>query len=251
VREDKAAVADAIRRFAGGATHKTDMAVRLKDHPDEPVTLTIAGARGLGDASVLLSLKDNTEESRLKREVAQATKMQAVGQLAGGVAHDFNNILTAIIGHCDLMMMRHSPGDSDYDDIQQIRTNSNRAAGLTRQLLAFSRQQTLRPQILQLPDVVSEVSNLLKRLMGENVHLDMTHGRNLGPVRADPGQLEQVVVNLAVNARDAILAANPRGGGTLSISTRAVSSAEVRQLGSDILPVADYTALVVHDTGAV
>ncbi|MEG3165604.1 response regulator [Sphingomonas sp. PB2P19] len=250
VREDKAAVADAIRRFASGATHSTDMAVRLKDHPDEPVALTIAGARGLGDAAVLLSLKDNSEESRLKREVAQATKMQAVGQLAGGVAHDFNNILTAIIGHCDLMMMRHSPGDSDYDDIQQIRTNSNRAASLTRQLLAFSRQQTLRPQILQLPDVVSEVSNLLKRLMGENVRLDMTHGRNLGPVRADPGQLEQVVVNLAVNARDAILAADPRGGGTLSISTRAISSADVRQLGSDILPVADYTALVVHDTGA-
>ena len=250
VREDKTAVADAIRRFASGAAHSADMAVRLKDHPDEPVALTIAGARGLGDAAVLLSLKDNSEESRLKREVAQATKMQAVGQLAGGVAHDFNNILTAIIGHCDLMMMRHSPGDSDYDDIQQIRTNSNRAAGLTRQLLAFSRQQTLRPQILQLPDVVSEVSNLLKRLMGETVRLDVQHGRDLGPVRADPGQLEQVVVNLAVNARDAMLAAPQKGGiNVLSITTRAVSSAEVRQMASDILPVADYTALVVADTG--
>ncbi len=249
VREDKAAVADAIRKFAGGATHSTDMAVRLKDHPDEPVALTIAGARGLGDAAVLLSLKDNSEESRLKREVAQATKMQAVGQLAGGVAHDFNNILTAIIGHCDLMLMRHSPGDSDYDDIQQVRTNSNRAASLTRQLLAFSRQQTLRPQILQLPDVVSEVSNLLKRLMGETVRLDMTHGRNLGPVRADPGQLEQVVVNLAVNARDAIVSANARGGGVLTITTRAVPASEVREMASDILPVADYTALIVQDTG--
>ncbi|WP_337303160.1 hybrid sensor histidine kinase/response regulator [Sphingomonas sp. MMO-176] len=249
VREDKAAVADAIRRFAGGATHSSDMAVRLKNHPDEPVALTIAGARGLGDAAVLLSLKDNSEESRLKREVAQATKMQAVGQLAGGVAHDFNNILTAIIGHCDLMMMRHSPGDSDYDDIQQIRTNSNRAASLTRQLLAFSRQQTLRPQVLQLPDVVAEVSNLLKRLMGEQIRLDVSHGRGLGAVRADPGQLEQVVVNLAVNARDAMLAANPRGGGTLTIQTKAVSAAEVRAMASDILPVADYTALIVSDTG--
>jgi two-component system, cell cycle sensor histidine kinase and response regulator CckA len=250
VREDKAAVADAIRRFAGGATHSSDMAVRLKGHPEEPVALTIAGARGLGDASVLLSLKDNSEESRLKREVAQATKMQAVGQLAGGVAHDFNNILTAIMGHCDLMMMRHSPGDSDYDDIQQIRTNSNRAASLTRQLLAFSRQQTLRPQILQLPDVVSEVSNLLKRLMGETVKLDVNHGRALGPIRADPGQLEQVVVNLAVNARDAMLAANPTGGGTLTIQTKAVTAAEVRAMKSDILPIADYTALLVSDTGA-
>jgi two-component system cell cycle sensor histidine kinase/response regulator CckA len=250
VREDKAAVADAIRRFAGGATHSSDMAVRLKHHPEEPVALTIAGARGLGDASVLLSLKDNSEESRLKREVAQATKMQAVGQLAGGVAHDFNNILTAIMGHCDLMMMRHSPGDSDYDDIQQIRTNSNRAASLTRQLLAFSRQQTLRPQILQLPDVVAEVSNLLKRLMGETVKLDVNHGRALGAVRADPGQLEQVVVNLAVNARDAMLSANPSGGGTLTIQTKAVTAAEVRAMKSDILPIADYTALLVSDTGA-
>lgn len=249
VREDKAAVADAIRRFAGGATHSTDMAVRLAHHPDEPVALTIAGARGLGDAAVLLSLKDNSEESRLKREVAQATKMQAVGQLAGGVAHDFNNILTAIIGYCDLMLMRHSPGDSDYDDIQQIRANSNRAAALTRQLLAFSRQQTLRPQVLQLPDVVSEVSNLLKRLMGEMVRLDVHHGRNLGPVRADPGQLEQVVVNLAVNARDAILQRNPRGGGTLTITTRSVPAAEVRRLGNDVLPIADYSALEVKDNG--
>ncbi|TPG14552.1 response regulator [Sphingomonas oligophenolica] len=249
VREDKAAVGDAIRRFAGGATHSTDMAVRLKGHPEEPVALTIAGARGLGDASVLLSLKDNSEESRLKREVAQATKMQAVGQLAGGVAHDFNNILTAIMGHCDLMMMRHSPGDSDYDDIQQIRINSNRAASLTRQLLAFSRQQTLRPQILQLPDVVAEVSNLLKRLMGETVKLDVNHGRALGAIRADPGQLEQVVVNLAVNARDAMLSAHPTRGGILTIQTKSVSAAEVRAMKSDILPIADYTALVVSDTG--
>jgi len=249
VREDKAVVADAIRRFAGGATHSTDLAVRLKDHPDEPVALSIAGARGLGEASVLLSLKDNSEESRLKREVAQATKMQAVGQLAGGVAHDFNNILTAIIGHCDLMLMRHSPGDSDYDDIQQIKANSNRAASLTRQLLAFSRQQTLRPQVLQLPDVISEVSNLLKRLLGETVSLTVKHGRNLGPVRADPGQLEQVVVNLAVNARDAMLAKDPRGGGKLSINTFAVTAADVRKMGSDILPIADYIALEVADTG--
>ena len=249
VREDKGAVADAIRRFAGGATHSSDMAIRLAHQPEEPVALTIAGARGLGDAAVLLSLKDNSEESRLKREVEQATKMRAVGQLAGGVAHDFNNIITGIIGYCDLMMMRHSPGDSDYDDIQQIRANSNRAAALTRQLLAFSRQQTLRPQVLQLPDVVSEVSNLLNRLMGELVTLDVHHGRNLGPVRADPGQLEQVIVNLAVNARDAILTKNPRGGGTLTITTRAVPAAEVRRLAHDVLPIADYTALEVKDNG--
>jgi two-component system cell cycle sensor histidine kinase/response regulator CckA len=247
-REDKAAVADAVRRFAGGQTHSTDMAVRLKGHPDEPAMLTIAGARGLGEASVLIILKDNSEESRLKREVAQATKMQAVGQLAGGVAHDFNNILTAIIGHCDLMLMRHQPGDSDYDDVQQIKANSNRAASLTRQLLAFSRQQTLRPEILQLPDVIAEVSTLLKRLLGETVTLEVTHGRGLGAVRADPGQLEQVVVNLAVNGRDAIIAKGG-GGGRLTIQTFAVSAADVRAMGNDVLPVGDYTALRIADTG--
>jgi two-component system cell cycle sensor histidine kinase/response regulator CckA len=224
-----------------------DLAVRLSRQASEPVALTIAGLRGLGDAAVLLLLKDNSEEAKLKRQVAQATKMQVVGQLAGGVAHDFNNILTAIIGHCDLMLMRHTPGDSDYDDIQQIKSNSNRAAGLTRQLLAFSRQQTLRPQVLQLPDVVSEVSHLLKRLLGETVELVVKHGRNLGPVRADPGQLEQVIINLAVNARDAI--ASKGSSGTLTIQTYSVRSNQVAELGSDILPIADYSALSVTDTG--
>jgi two-component system cell cycle sensor histidine kinase/response regulator CckA len=175
--------------------------------------------------------------------------MQAVGQLAGGVAHDFNNILTAILGTCDLMLMRHTPGDSDYDDIQQIRSNSNRAASLTRQLLAFSRQQTLRPQVLQLPDVVAEVSHLLTRLLGERVKLQVKHGRGLGPVRADPGQLEQVIVNLAVNARDAMLAKDPNGVGTLTLHTFSVSADDVRKLGTDILPIGEYTALRVSDTG--
>ncbi|HEX8445191.1 MAG TPA: ATP-binding protein [Sphingomonas sp.] len=244
VKEDKGAVSDAVRRFGSGRQHSGDLSIRLRHRPEEPVSLTIATARGLGDASVLLSLKDSTEESKLKRQVAQATKMQAVGQLAGGVAHDFNNILTAIIGHCDLMMMRHTPGDSDYDDIQQIKHNSNRAAGLTRQLLAFSRQQTLRPQVLQLPDVISEISNLLKRLLGETVTLQVKHGRGLGAVRADPGQLEQVIVNLAVNARDAM-----PGGGTLTLQTYGVTAAQVRDLRSDVLPVGDYTALSVTDTG--
>jgi two-component system cell cycle sensor histidine kinase/response regulator CckA len=245
VDEDKAAVSDSVRRFArGGGAMSGDIAIRLKAKPEEPVALTIAAARGLGEAAVLLSLKDNTEEDRLKRQVAQATKMQAVGQLAGGVAHDFNNILTAIIGHCDLMLMRHTPGDSDYDDIQQIRSNSNRAAGLTRQLLAFSRQQTLRPQVLQLPDVIAEVSTLLRRLLGEKVKLQVKHGRSLGTVRADPGQLEQVIVNLAVNGRDAM----PEGG-TLDIQSYAVSADDVRRMGSEILPIGDYTALRVSDTG--
>ena len=252
VQEDKGPLSDAIRRFGQGPAAAGDIAIRLKDQPDEPVSLSLAGVRGLGEAAVLLSLNDTSEETRLKRQVAQATKMQAVGQLAGGVAHDFNNVLTAILGTCDLMLLRHTPGDSDYDDIQQIRANSNRAASLTRQLLAFSRQQTLRPEVLQLPDVVSEVSQMLKRLIGERIELTVRHDRDLGPVRADPGQLEQVIVNLAVNARDAMQAhSEKRGGvaGKLTIETRRVVPADVRAMRNEVMPHVDYTALVVEDTG--
>lgn len=249
VQEDKGAISDAIRRFAQGPSAAGDLAVRLRTQPEDPVTLSLAGVRGLGEAAVLLSISDSTEEARLKRQVAQATKMQAVGQLAGGVAHDFNNVLTAILGTCDLMLLRHTPGDSDYDDIQQIRANSNRAASLTRQLLAFSRQQTLRPEVLQLPDVVQDVSALLKRLIGEKVKLTVTHDRDLGAVRADPTQLEQVIVNLVVNARDAILAKGEIGGGRITLATRRVTAADVRAMRSAIMPQVDYTALVVEDTG--
>lgn len=253
VREDKAAIADSVRRFAKGVAASGDMAVRLAGNQEEQVSIGLAGVRGLGEAAVLLSISDSTEEKRLRRQVAQATKMQAVGQLAGGVAHDFNNVLTAIIGYCDLMLLRHTPGDSDYDDIQQIRANSNRAASLTRQLLAFSRQQTLRPVVLQLPDVVSEVSQLLKRLMGPSIEFVVRHDRELGPVRADPQQLEQVIVNLAVNARDAMQTHAARLGqdttGRLTLATRRVSARDVRKMGADIMPADDYTALIVQDTG--
>ena len=248
LQEDKGPLSDAIRRFALGPVAAGDIAIRLKDQPEEPVSLSLAGVRGLGEAAVLLSLTDTSEETRLKRQVAQATKMQAVGQLAGGVAHDFNNVLTAILGTCDLMLMRHMPGDSDYDDIQQIRANSNRAASLTRQLLAFSRQQTLRPEVLQLPDIVSEISQMLRRLIGEKIQLIVRHDRDLGPVRADPTQLEQVIVNLAVNGRDAMQSRGD-GSGRLTLATRRITPADVRAMRTEVMPQADYTALVVEDTG--
>lgn len=248
VAEDKGAMVDAVRRYARGVASSGDMAIRLRAQPDEPVSLGLAGVRGLGEAAVLLSLVDTSEETRLKRQVAQATKMQAVGQLAGGVAHDFNNVLTAIIGYCDLMLLRHTPGDSDYDDIQQILANSNRAAALTRQLLAFSRQQTLRPQVVQVPDIVSETTILIKRLLGEKITFRTHHDRDLGPVRADPQQLEQVIMNLAVNARDAIQA-HGSGTGRIALATRRIPAADVHRLGAAIMPEADYTALIVQDTG--
>lgn len=244
VNDDRWPLADMIRRHIGGGQTGGDLSVRLIGQGEEPVALRISGVRGLGEAAVLLSLKDSGEAVKLKNQMAQASKMEAVGQLAGGVAHDFNNILTAVLGSCDLMLMRHTPGDGDYDDIQQIRNNANRAASLTRQLLAFSRQQTLRPQILQLPDVISEVSHLFKRLIPDPIKLEVRHGRGLGPVRADPVQLEQVIMNLALNARDAM-----PGGGTLTIETAAVTAADVRKMGRESMPPADYSALRITDTG--
>lgn len=244
VAEDKGALGEAIRRHAGGRTGISDITVRLRSRPETPAAIGLSGVRGMGEASVLLSIKDHADEGDLQQQMAQATKMQAVGQLAGGIAHDFNNILTAVLGCCDLMLMRHTPGDSDYDDIQQIRSNANRAANLTRQLLAFSRQQTLRPQILNLSDIVADVSHLLQRLIGDNVELVVQHGRGLGPVRADPVQLEQVIVNLAVNARDAMA-----GGGTLTIATKSAAPADVRALEGDVVPPGDYSVLTVADTG--
>ena len=147
---------------------------------------------------------DVTEQKHRETQVAQSVKMQALGQLAGGIAHDFNNLLTAMIGFCDLLLLRSRPGDPAFPDIMQIKQNANRAANLVRQLLAFSRQQNLQPRVLDITDVLTELSDLLRRLIGENIELEFDHGRDLGLVKADQGQLEQVIINLAVNARDAM-----------------------------------------------
>ena len=242
--EDKSAVSNLVRR-AVNTQGVRDMSVRLKHRPEDPVLLTVGGAPWQDGPAVVLSLKDNREQLKLERQITQATKMQAVGQLAGGVAHDFNNILTAIIGYCDLMLMRHTPGDPDFDDLNQVRQNANRAANLVRQLLAFSRQQTLRPQLLYVSDIVGELSHLLKRLLGERVTLKVEHGRDLAPVRADPGQMEQVIINLAVNARDAM----PEGG-ELTIRTFSVDPVESKRLKREGMPPGDYVAIAVQDTGS-
>jgi two-component system, cell cycle sensor histidine kinase and response regulator CckA len=187
---------------------------------------------------------DLTEQKRLETQFAQSQKMQAVGQLAGGIAHDFNNLLTAMIGFCDLLLLRHRPGDQSFADIMQIKQNANRAANLVRQLLAFSRQQTLQPRVLNVADVLTELSHLLRRLIGENIELKMVHGRELGLVRVDQGQLEQVIINLAVNARDAM----PQGGSLTIRTGNFTASAPVRR-GAEMMPPGDYVKVEVTDTG--
>jgi two-component system cell cycle sensor histidine kinase/response regulator CckA len=222
-------------RLDGAGVPSGDRVVRLHAR-------RLSGAAG-GGALVVHAI-DLTEQKRLETQFVQGQKMQAVGQLAGGVAHDFNNLLTAMIGFCDLLLLRHRPGDQSFSDIMQIKQNANRAANLVRQLLAFSRQQTLQPKVLNITDVLAELSNLLHRLIGENIELRMVHGRDLGLVKVDQGQLEQVIINLAVNARDAM-----PGGGRLTIRTRNHTVDQPMRMGHEEVPGGDYISIEVSDTG--
>jgi two-component system, cell cycle sensor histidine kinase and response regulator CckA len=197
-----------------------------------------------GAPSLLAVLSDATELKTLEAQFVQSQKMQAVGQLAGGVAHDFNNLLTAINGHCDLLLMRHDVADVEHGDLMQIRQNANRAAALVKQLLAFSRKQTLRPTVINLQDTLSELMHLLNRLLTDKVTLRIEHGADLAPVRVDERQLEQVIMNLVVNARDAM----PRGG-EVRITTRNLHlEADMHRDRAVILP-GDYVVIEVADSG--
>ncbi|GGE64932.1 PAS domain-containing hybrid sensor histidine kinase/response regulator [Niveispirillum cyanobacteriorum] len=200
---------------------------------------------GAPAAGVVLHMVDMTNQKNLEAQFVQSQKMQAIGQLAGGVAHDFNNLLTAMIGFCDLLLLRHKPGDHSFTDIMQIKQNANRAANLVRQLLAFSRQQTLQPRVLSVTDVLAELSNLLRRLIGENIELKMLHGRDLGLVKVDQGQLEQVIINLCVNARDAMV----ETGGRLTVVTSNLHVADPVQRATETMPAGDYVVIEVIDTG--
>ena len=207
--------------------------------------LFVTRMRGAGDASVVLYLVDITEQKNLELQFAQSQKMQAVGQLAGGIAHDFNNLLTAIIGYRDLLLGRHHAGDASFSDLHQIKQNASRAANLVRQLLAFSRQQTLKPKVVSLTDMLAELNNLLRRLLGDKIELTMIHGRNLGKIKADQGQLENVIINLAVNARDAM---GPNGG-AIRIRTENVSAGEARALDHAWMPPGDCVLIEFADDG--
>jgi two-component system cell cycle sensor histidine kinase/response regulator CckA len=167
-----------------------------------------------------------------------------VGQLAGGIAHDFNNVLSAIMMANDFLLNAHKPTDPSFQDIMQIKQNATRAATLVRQLLAFSRRQTLRPQVLDLGDALSDLTMLLRRLIGEKVKLDLVHGRDLWPVKVDVSQFEQVIVNLAVNARDAM-----PDGGKLTVRTANLKSDEAAHLAYKGMPPADYVRIDITDTG--
>ncbi|MFV0244658.1 MAG: ATP-binding protein [Qingshengfaniella sp.] len=229
---------------AGRGTGRSEFLQIAAGETDRFVQVGLKRIEEDGEARLLAVLNDATELKTLEAQFVQSQKMQAIGQLAGGVAHDFNNLLTAISGHCDLLLLRHDQGDPEYGDLVQIHQNANRAASLVGQLLAFSRKQTLQPETVDIRDTLSDLTHLLNRLVGERVRLFLRHGDGLPPIRVDKRQLEQVIMNLVVNARDAM----PEGG-EITIATEAVTlETEMRRSRAVVSP-GEYVVIRVRDEG--
>ena len=244
---DRSAVLDRIARAAGGEASHDPVELHAADGNARSAQLfasPFTPAPG-GSPRAILYLVDTSAQKALETQFAQSQKMQAVGQLAGGVAHDFNNLLTVIIGNCDLLLMRHAAGDPSFAELNEVQQNAVRAAGLVRQLLAFSRKQTLQPKVLTLPDTLSELAMLLRRLLGERIAFTLEHASDLWPVRADESQISNAIINLAVNARDAM----PEAGGAVAIRTSNQTTHAAHAMGTGTMPAGDYVVIEVADTG--
>ena len=247
-KEDRGEVGGQLSKVVMGIMRAAHIEVSMPARGGREITASLYASRmedGFGEVTgLILHFIDTTEHKHLEVQFAQSQKMQSIGQLAGGIAHDFNNLLTAMIGFSDLLLTRHGPDDPSFNDINQIRQNAVRATSLVRQLLAFSRKQTLEPQIIDAKEKLSDLSEVLSRLLGPTIDLNIEHSRDLGPIRVDPTQFDQVILNLAVNARDAM-----PGGGTLTIRTTNLSLDEPVQRSMELVPAGDYVTLDVIDTG--
>jgi PAS domain S-box-containing protein len=246
--QDQPKVAGALEKaVADGSRFKVEYRIVW---PDDTIRWmssrgkVVAGSQG-NSSRLAGTIHDITERKSLEAQLRQAQKMEVVGQLAGGIAHDFNNLLTVINGYSALILDRLEPEDSLYLDLMQVQKAGERAAKLTAQLLAFSRNQVLQPELLNLNEVVANIEKMLRRLIGENINLETALQADLGQVKADPSQLEQVILNLAVNARDAM----PEGG-ELAIKTANVELDEFYTRRHAGVKPGPYVLLAVSDTGA-
>jgi PAS domain S-box-containing protein len=222
-----------------------------KDGTTFPSEFSLAAVRGPQGSTLTAVIRDVTERKQVQdalrqrdAQFQQAQKMEAIGQLAGGVAHDFNNLLTVILGYCELLLTDATADDSRRDDLQEIQKAGTSAASLTAQLLAFSRKQLIEPRVLDLNAVVAEMSRMLQRLVGDDIEVVLHLAEDLGSVRADPGQLHQVLMNLVVNARDAM-----PSGGQLTIETVHVDLDHTDAGGHLAVVPGAYVVLAVSDTG--
>jgi two-component system, cell cycle sensor histidine kinase and response regulator CckA len=243
---DGGELTSAITRAAEGQGDIRPVEAMLAGPKERWAEFFVTGVEGdeRDTEAAIVYMLETTDKRALVNQVNQAQKMEMVGQLAGGMAHDFNNVLSAIMMANDFLLSAHKPTDPSFQDIMQIKQNATRAASLVRQLLAFSRRQTLRPQVLDPGDALSDLTMLLRRLIGEKVKLETVHSRDLWPVKVDVSQFEQVIVNLAVNARDAM-----PDGGTLTVRTANVTTQESERLSYKGMPAANYVMIEVGDTG--
>lgn len=241
-RED---VEGLLQSLAKGNEKGVALDLQLSDGKESVVSAYLAPLSLKGGQGFFLQFHEVTGNTPYENQLSQSQKMQAVGQLAGGIAHDFNNLLTAMIGFCDLLLLRHTPGDQSFTDVMQIKQNANRAANLVRQLLAFSRQQKLKPKIMDVTETITELSAFLRRLLGATVELKIKHARDLGLILVDQGQFEQVITNLVVNARDALEGA----GGVITLTTQNRDFKKAKRYGHDVIPAGSYVLVEVEDEG--
>lgn len=244
VASQKEEIKDAFRRHLDGKNDGTPIEIYFNDAKESIVSAYISPMTVKTKRGLFIQFHDITEQKRFENQLVQSQKMQAVGQLAGGIAHDFNNLLTAMIGFCDLMLLRQTPGDQSFTDVMQIKQNATRATNLVRQLLAFSRQQTLEPDVLNIKESLTELSALLRRLLGANVELKINYARDLGLVLVDKGHFEQVIINMMVNARDAM-----PGGGIITLTTLNCEFKKPKRYSDGIIPIGTYVLMEITDTG--
>src|SRR5262245_2138221 len=244
---DRAPLEAALRRAAAGQGDIAPVDAALEGSGDRSACfyVTAVEKEERDQETAIVYALDTTEKRALENQVVQQQKMETIGRLAGNVAHDFNNLLGAIMMATDFLLNAHRPTDPSFSDIMQIKQNATRAASLVRQLLAFSRKQTLRPQVIELSETLPDLTMLLRRLIGEKVTLDIPLTRDLWQIRADVGQFEQAIINLAVNARDAM-----PNGGRLTIRTGNVGTEESVRLQRKGMPAREYVQIEVADTGA-
>ncbi|WP_297321897.1 PAS domain-containing sensor histidine kinase [uncultured Bartonella sp.] len=245
---DKTGIEGVLRKIAANGLTNLAIEATLSSDKNRHFRLFFVGIaneqRSANNEIAILSVVETTAQKTLEDKMAQGQKLQAVGQLAGGIAHDFNNVLTAILMSCDLLLASHRSSDPAHADLINIKNNANRAASLVQQLLAFSRRQTLRPEVVDLTELLSDVRNLLMPLLGSNIHLKFNHGRDLWDVKVDQASFQRVLMNLVINGRDAMAS-----GGTITITTANVKKQQIDELSYSGLVSGDYVELDVEDTG--
>ncbi len=254
--DSQALVTKVIDQLLTGHTLSMPIEITFAGHKNRTISMyasrihdqEVAAIKQKKISGLILNFFDNSEQKKLNLQLVQAQKMQAMGQLAGGIAHDFNNLLTAMIGFCDLLMTRHSSGDDSFTDIMQIKQNANRAAELVRQLLAFSKQQTLQPQVLNISEILTDLDPMLKRLtkvkVKSSIEVEIINAPDLDLIKIDRGQFEQMIINFLVNARDAMDEA-----GIVYIKTHNQHYESATHVNHEIIPAGDYVVVDIIDSG--